>query len=370
MGFGFRKSFKIAPGVRFNVSSRGVGASVGVKGLRYSVNSRGQRRTTVSLPGTGLSYTSTSGGSNSRGNRNYQTSSYQRQAELNRLQKERDKLQELQRNRLEVDLFENKLNMIKSIHKECDDYLDWQDIKNTQPPYLKEHPGPSEEQALHELQNYRPGFMARVLKQEVKRVEELRNKVLEARKKDEEEYQEWSSLTETATKVLNGDLDTYFEVIKEFAPLDDLSEFGSGFEFFLEEPHTMEVEFDVQTKNVVPAEMKTLTSTGKVSVKNMPISKYYDIQQDYVCSCILRIARDMFALLPLDTIIIHALDSQMNTSTGYHEKIVVLSVKIDRTKLNRLNFDTIDCSDSMVNFEHKMNFRKTKGFASVEKIQM
>jgi hypothetical protein len=371
MGFGFRKSFKIAPGVRLNVGSRGVGASVGVKGLRHSVNSRGQSRTTVSLPGTGLSYTSTSGrSSGNRGNRNYRTASYQRQAELNRLQKEREKLQELQRNQLEVELYENRLNMIKSIHKECDDFVDWLDIKNTEPPFLKGHPGPLEQQALQELQNYRPGFMAKVFNQEEKRVEELRNKVLEARKKDEEEYQEWTVLTEIATKILNGDLETYFEVIKDFAPLDDLSGFGSGFEFFLEEPHTMEVEFDVQTQNVVPSEMKTLTSTGKVSVKNMPISKYYDIQQDYVCSCVLRIARDMLALLPLDTIIIHALDSQLNTSTGYHEKIVVLSVKIDRYTLNQLNFDTIDCSDSMVNFEHKMNFRKTKGFAPVEKIQI
>ena len=108
MGFGFRKSFKIAPGVRLNVSSRGVGASVGVKGLRYSANSRGQRRTTVSLPGTGLSYTSTSGGSNrNTGKTNYRTTSYQRQAELNRLQKE--KLQELQQKSLEVELFEKSL---------------------------------------------------------------------------------------------------------------------------------------------------------------------------------------------------------------------------------------------------------------------
>jgi hypothetical protein len=371
MGFGFRKSFKIAPGVRLNVSSRSVGASVGVKGLRYSVNSRGQRRTTASLPGTGLSFTSTSGGSNrSRGNRNYRTASYQRQAELNRMQKEREKLQELEQNRLEVESFENRLEMIKSIHKECDDFVDWQVIQDTEPPFLKGHPGPSEHHALQELQNYRPGFITRLFNKEENHVDALRKKVLEARKKDEEEYQEWSLLTETATKVLNGDLDTYFEVIKEFAPLDDLSEFGSGFEFFLEEAHTMEVEFDVQAQKVIPTEMKTLTSTGKVSVKNMPISKYYDIQQDYVCSCVLRIARDMFALLPLDTIIIHALDSHLNTSTGYHEKVVVLSVKINRDALNLLNFDAIDCSDSMVNFEHRMNFRKTKGFAPVERIKI
>jgi tetratricopeptide (TPR) repeat protein len=43
MGFRMRKSIKIAPGVRVNVSKRGVGASVGGRGGRYSVHSSGRR---------------------------------------------------------------------------------------------------------------------------------------------------------------------------------------------------------------------------------------------------------------------------------------------------------------------------------------
>jgi hypothetical protein len=370
MGFGFRRSFKIAPGVRLNVSSRGVGASVGVKGLRYYVNSRGQRRTTVSLPGTGLSYTSTSGGKSRSSLRSYQSASYQRQRELQRQQREQEKLLELQRNQLEVELFGNKLDMIKSIHKECDDYVDWAEIKNTEPPFPIGGPGPNESVATEKFQNYKPGIFTKLFKLEEKQLGELRKNILEAKKKDDEDFQEWNSLVQMATRILEGDLDAYFEVIEDFAPLDDLSEFGSGFEFFLEKPTFMEVEFDVHSKNVVPSEMKTLTSTGKVSTKNMPVSKYYDIQQDYVCSCVIRIARDMFALLPLDTIYIHALDTQLNTSTGHEERVVVLSVRIDRQTLNRLNFDTIDCSDSMANFEHKMNFRKTKGFGAVERLKV
>jgi hypothetical protein len=35
MGFRMRKSMKVAPGVRLNVSKRGVGASVGAGGVRY-----------------------------------------------------------------------------------------------------------------------------------------------------------------------------------------------------------------------------------------------------------------------------------------------------------------------------------------------
>src|SRR3954452_21071810 len=51
MGFRMRKLIKVAPGVRVNVSKRGVGASVGGKGGRVSVHSSGRR--TVSA-GSGI----------------------------------------------------------------------------------------------------------------------------------------------------------------------------------------------------------------------------------------------------------------------------------------------------------------------------
>ena len=59
MGFRFRKSFKIAPGVRVNVGKKSIGISAGVKGARVSVNSSGHKTTTVGIPGTGLSYQKT-----------------------------------------------------------------------------------------------------------------------------------------------------------------------------------------------------------------------------------------------------------------------------------------------------------------------
>ena len=59
MGFRFRKSVKIAPGVRLNIGKKSVGISAGIKGARVSVNSSGRKTTTVGLPGTGLSYSKT-----------------------------------------------------------------------------------------------------------------------------------------------------------------------------------------------------------------------------------------------------------------------------------------------------------------------
>jgi tetratricopeptide (TPR) repeat protein len=56
MGIRFRKSIKIAPGLRINLSKSGPSLSVGRPGATFNVGPKGTR-TTVGAPGTGISYT-------------------------------------------------------------------------------------------------------------------------------------------------------------------------------------------------------------------------------------------------------------------------------------------------------------------------
>ena len=58
----FRRSIKIAPGVRLNIGKKSVGVSAGGKYGGVSWNSRTGSRARVSAPGTGLSYVTTTGG--------------------------------------------------------------------------------------------------------------------------------------------------------------------------------------------------------------------------------------------------------------------------------------------------------------------
>lgn len=59
MGFRFRKSFKVMPGVRMTVSPRGVSTSFGVRGAHVTYGANGRTTRTIGLPGTGMSYTET-----------------------------------------------------------------------------------------------------------------------------------------------------------------------------------------------------------------------------------------------------------------------------------------------------------------------
>ena len=62
MGTRFRKSKKTLPGVRLNLNKNSASISIGPKGFKQTFSTTGKKTTTVGIPGSGLSYTQTSGG--------------------------------------------------------------------------------------------------------------------------------------------------------------------------------------------------------------------------------------------------------------------------------------------------------------------
>ena len=58
MGFRFSRRIRILPGVRLNLSKSGVSTSIGGHGAWLTFGKRGTRAT-VGIPGTGLSYSTT-----------------------------------------------------------------------------------------------------------------------------------------------------------------------------------------------------------------------------------------------------------------------------------------------------------------------
>ncbi|MBQ7766187.1 MAG: DUF4236 domain-containing protein [Lachnospiraceae bacterium] len=291
MGLNFRKSISLGKLVKLNLNKKSAGLSFGVKGARYSVNTSGQRRATIGIPGTGLSYTHTFGDK-------------KKSAKTDRAKKK-----ELEKNQEVVQDYNEQVDEIIGIHRVGADTIDWN------------------------------------------RVETIPRK-----------------LAGLQTAVLEGNIDAYYEVIETVAPFDELVDFGSEFEIGTEDPKCIVAEFNIKEKDVIPDTMVTLTESGKVSEKKMTKTAYYEMLQDYVCSVMIRMARDLFALLPVERVIIHAVDDALNTATGNTEEVTYVSVIFDRATFGKINLDAIDPSDSLSNFEYNMKFGKTTGFKPVVKL--
>ena len=171
-----------------------------------------------------------------------------------------------------------------------------------------------------------------------------------------------------AQSVLAGDIDAYFNVIAEVGPFDDLLDYGSSFEVGTDDPKVMQIEFQVKSDDIVPTQYPDMKANGELVMKDFTKSAYYELVQDYVSSTMLRVARDTFALLPVQYVLIHAVDKILNPATGNDEEVTIASVKIKSDALATLNFERIDPSECLESFESNVKFKKTTGYAPVDRV--
>lgn len=232
--------------------------------------------------------------------------------ELQRRIKEQAKLTEQEQAQLEVEAFENEMELLLSIHKDASASFDWMEPLSALPP-----PKPSGA----DLSAY------------------------------ERECAEIGKMRQLAKRILAGEADAYGEALQEMSAFGELTMLGSSIEIHVHNPRRISCDLRVNGRDVIPKEVKSLTATGKLSVKAMPKARFHETYQDYVCGCVLRVARAVLALLPVETVIVTAKISTLQASTGTDVEIPVLSAAIPRTTLEQLDFSRLDPSDSMSNFK-------------------
>ncbi|MBR2820379.1 MAG: DUF4236 domain-containing protein [Clostridiales bacterium] len=334
MGLNFRKSISLGKGLKLNLSKSGPSVSFGKSGFRQSVNLKGQARTTVGIPGTGIYYTKNTNvknvvgaltgkkddakGKKAAGKGAAESKAASGKAASAKAAKAAPAApavneELIAKSKAQVEEFAAGIEALKSVHKQSDGYIDWEAVANGAVGQYKE------------LQPF-------------------------------------------AQSVLAGDIDAYFKVIAEVGPFDDLLEYGSGFEVGTDDPKMLEIEFQVKSDSIIPTQYPDMKANGEIVMKDFSKTAYYELVQDYVSSTMLRVARDTFALLPVQIVIIHAVDKVLNPATGNDEEVTVCSAKIKRDALATLNFERIDPSDCLESFESNVKFRKTAGYAPVDRV--
>lgn len=216
------------------------------------------------------------------------------------------------------------------------------------------------EDTIEELENSRTIW----LKENLSEQEEAHKQFL----KEKEDFQK---IIDIAKGVQNKNPQYYTYALNFFKPFEDLNEYGSDISFKVNS-NSINIDYFVHSEEVIPNTIKKVLRKGaEIKEEQMSTSRFNEIYQDYVCSCVLRITKEVFQLLPvIDNVQVNAIGSVMNTATGNYNNKTIVSVKINRSKLAELNFDLLDPSDSMSNFEHRMEFKKLEGFKPVEDLQV
>lgn len=296
MGLRFRKSVTLCKGVKLNFGKTGMSVSVGGKGYHKTINTKGQVTTSVGIPGSGIYYTDTKRlGGNRQANtqRNIQNQYYNQNT-----------------------LRESQPVQDYEINDSIESYLNLQE-QNINSGFVKnELMQEPEERTYNEA-----GTVENVPK--LISEDEIRNLYL---KSDEPvdwtellvsttaddvfmEQDKWIFLKGISHRILSGDIDAYLETIERMRPVDDLLDYGSQFEFGTDSPKSMEVEFQINQHNDM--------------ISDVTNSELYN---EYVAACTIRVARDLFALLPVRYVVVHAQSGEKSVLEAEFDKSVMQGI--------------------------------------------
>jgi hypothetical protein len=292
-----------------------------------------------------------------------------RQRQLEQRLKEQAKLSAIDQARLEMEAYQNELEVLLSVHKEHSASVDWRTFASSLPPHVPPSLARHELAAMLSLATAAPSLSPEDTGIALARGQEL----------DQQEYQEasaehavnlgqWERLHSLARRVLAGEAHGYAEAVSEFSSFAEISNLGASIHITVHDAKLIECELNVNGREVIPADAKSLTATGKIAVRTMPKAQFHELYQDYVCSCILRLVREVFALLPVDTVLITAIVTGINSGTGHAAEVPVLSLVAPREVTERLDYDNLDPSDSLVNFQHRgdaLTSRKSGTFVPI-----
>lgn len=296
-------------------------------------------------------------------------------AYFNALQKEED-IRDVAR---EVEHWNQHLKTIQSLHMTCSSPLCWKEIEAQDEPQQVSLGEYHTQLARRALESYKPTFIHKLFNQVHKKKVMLEANIQQAEEQDLKDFEEaqiayktaykaWGKLNDIAVRIRKKEPQSYLDAIDHFKFLSSLNGLGTRFELNIFE-NFIDIDLHVNGDDIIPKYVLSQTKTGKLSRKNMTKTMYYDLYQDHICSAILRVAREIFAHLPIDKVRINAFSKIVNSQNGHLEDSIILSVIIPRETLKTLNLRSIDPSDSMQNFIHTMNFRKTQGFKVVEKVE-
>lgn len=288
------------------------------------------------------------------------------------------KMQDLQSASQVASDYRTYVNVLKSVHLNYSDGVNWEEIVKTNNPVIPVNKNVNEEVAKSKLDHFKPSIFDKLFGLTQKKINKLNSDLESAKKLDDKyntkryndylkEVEDLKTLKETANGVLKGNVEAYREALEIYKPFDDLTELGKTLNFKLNENY-VHVDLQVVVEGIIPDFEANLTSTGKLSKKDISKSKFNELNQDHICSTVIRIAKEAFAYFPINHIGVNVMINELNRASGNKENKTVLSVLMTQDDFNKLNIESINPVESIKSFIHAMKFTKTNGFADIEPI--
>lgn len=109
---------------------------------------------------------------------------------LEKIERQQQKEREITQATIEVAEYEEYIKMLKSLHKECSDSLDWESIRTSNPPEKPIKSTQNESIAQGKLESFTPSFFYKIFRLTKSKRKKLLKAIDDAKLKDEEIFNE------------------------------------------------------------------------------------------------------------------------------------------------------------------------------------
>ncbi|OCL86268.1 DUF4236 domain-containing protein [Arcobacter porcinus] len=407
MALRFRKSIKILPGIRVNISSKGTSLNVGPRGSSISIGKQGVYSNT-SIPGIGISF-------RKKISNNIKTERALKQQRLSEQQiinvslsliddgniMYKDENENLLDRKIVTKLWKEKSNMIKNWLETQAQRINDMDLITTihydmpnpyNEPQLeklefdKEKPSKPKKNEIKKPSFFKSLFFPNSKQKYQSDLEKSENDFIYKINKFQEESQLWEKEKEDFDKVQN-------ELVINFSTLirTDINTMSNYLEKVLQNldwaretlvsynintsKNSVYIDIDLPEIEDIPQKTATIAATGKkLNIKNKTEKQLRVEYASHIHAIALRVAAYTFATLPsIDLIVISGYSQRLDNSTANINDEYLYSIKFNKSDFSKLNFEKIELIDPIKafdNFENIRNMTVTSIFKKIEPFSM
>lgn len=394
MGFRFRRSISILPGVRINLNNGTPSVSLGPRGASISIGSQGTYAN-VGLPGSGLSYRQRIGGHHQHDSSNVTYPS----------------LQELEK---QASAINGDMDWILNIHADTpspatgrlgDSLLELYLHQQQQPfeipaPIRPSKPEPLAKPVQPKIED--GGFFSLLLTSEQQRQHKLAEQ-MQYWQKDiadweqankfaiacyeknraawAEQYAIWKADKDAHAARMEANVD---ELVKQFLAspsffeqmlMNDLSKLSwpreTTFSFEVNLSNSsVSIDVDLPEYEDIPPKVASLNAKQNALIIKGKTDKQRRLEYArHVHGCLFRIIGEVFDSLPIEQVIVAGFTQRLNSATGNINDDYILECTVNRAQFSSLNFNNLELVDpisALESFSLVRNMTSTGIFKTIE----
>ncbi|MCB9085235.1 MAG: DUF4236 domain-containing protein [Bdellovibrionaceae bacterium] len=416
MSFRFRRSVKIAPGLRLNVGKTGMSVSAGVRGARVTIGKRGVTKT-LGIPGTGISY-STRTSSSSRGMR-AEERRIEKELRIASAEAELDQEQRAYEQFTKIHAFAPEATVKEEWHKLLCERDFSPAIYGLESPSLKRLVSDHRKKFIYEFKKsyWTKAYLALLLTSTVlyfiyglalskgsiptivsavllvaftiRGIQNFTKGWKQARSKADTDFQNFNdeigqlesqhpekekirihdakALIDGQPDYVEKELESVFADIE--ASLADLDHpFETSISFEADKNGCVMVDLDLpEIEDVIITNSKKVLKSGKISEKNKTKKLMNEEYAHGVLGLGFYISQYIFNSSPsINEVVVSAYTQRISKKSGNIEDEYIYSVQFDKRRFEKLNLKNIDPTESVKQFPIEMNLNRSFEFKPIE----